>query len=105
MVQCQCLKSNGKQCTRDASIKLGDNSLFCWQHQKCQKSVEPIPPTIKKPLPLKVTKEPIPLKVVTEPVLPKVIKKPIPLKVIKKPVSQLIDYDQFAKIYPEKEII
>jgi hypothetical protein len=32
---CQCLKNNGKQCTRKASQKTGQNSSFCWQHQKC----------------------------------------------------------------------
>lgn len=37
MVQCQCIKSDGKQCTRDASTKKADNPLFCWQHQKCTK--------------------------------------------------------------------
>lgn len=39
MVQCSCAKSNGSQCTRDASIKTGDNLQFCWQHQKCKQLV------------------------------------------------------------------
>jgi hypothetical protein len=45
MVQCSCLKSNGVQCTRDASLKSGDNLQFCWQHQKCiiGPHVAPIP--------------------------------------------------------------
>src|SRR5437899_12480604 len=77
MVQCQCLKANGQKCTREASTKAGDNPLFCWQHQKCQKS----------------------------PLIPKVIKEPIPLKVTKKTISQLINYGEFTKIYPEEKII
>lgn len=36
MPQCLCLKTDGKQCTREATKKVGSNHLFCWQHQKCQ---------------------------------------------------------------------
>jgi hypothetical protein len=42
--QCSCIKSDGKQCTRNASKKDGHNQSFCWQHQKCTniKSHEPV---------------------------------------------------------------
>lgn len=36
MVQCQCIKTDGKKCTREVSTKVGDNHMYCWQHQKCQ---------------------------------------------------------------------
>jgi len=32
MTRCQCIKVDGKQCTRDAKT----NSVYCWQHQKCK---------------------------------------------------------------------
>src|SRR6185503_15977718 len=35
MPRCQCIKNDGKQCSRDASIKSGQDDRFCWQHQKC----------------------------------------------------------------------
>jgi hypothetical protein len=35
MAICQCIKNNGQKCTRETSTKIGDNSKFCWQHQKC----------------------------------------------------------------------
>lgn len=37
MAKCQCLKSNGQPCHREASIKITQNPKFCWQHQNCQK--------------------------------------------------------------------
>ena len=44
MVRCKCLKTDGKQCSRDASTKVGHNSIYCWQHQMCKKSIgEKIP--------------------------------------------------------------
>lgn len=38
-MQCQCLKTDGKPCTRDGSKKSGDNPLFCWQHQNCKSKI------------------------------------------------------------------
>ena len=39
MVQCQCLKETGQQCTRHASKKPDKNPNFCWQHQNCQQRI------------------------------------------------------------------
>ena len=36
MNRCHCIKSDGKQCTREASSAPGKNTLFCWQHQNCK---------------------------------------------------------------------
>jgi hypothetical protein len=36
MVQCQCIKGDGNQCTRQAVTNKPDKR-FCWQHQKCKK--------------------------------------------------------------------
>ena len=47
MAQCQCLKANGVKCTRDVSLKPGNNSLYCWQHQNCSTQS-------KKKIPLKI---------------------------------------------------
>jgi hypothetical protein len=60
MVQCQCLKGDGKQCTRDASVKPGDNPHFCWQHQKCKNVNGELP---VQPGPLQMTAEPVQIKV------------------------------------------
>lgn len=38
-IYCQCFKSNNIQCHRPPSQKSGDNPSFCWQHQKCHKSL------------------------------------------------------------------
>lgn len=44
MIRCQCIKkTDGCQCTRKASIKPIHNPIYCWQHQKCQKSIGQIP--------------------------------------------------------------
>ena len=37
MTQCLCLKTDGKQCSREASKKSDKNGIYCWQHQKCLK--------------------------------------------------------------------
>jgi len=37
MPRCLCLINKGTECTRDASTKKGDDTRFCWQHQKCKK--------------------------------------------------------------------
>src|SRR5438128_1221392 len=92
MVRCQCYKHDGRKCSRNASTKVGDNPLFCWQHQKCQTVAKQIPKSIL-------------LKIAKIPILPKATTEAIPLKVTKKPISQLINHDQFVKIYPEKKII
>ena len=39
MVQCQCLKLDGYQCTRNGSTKKSQDNNFCWQHQNCQRVV------------------------------------------------------------------
>ena len=60
MGKCQCLKSNGQQCTRQASSKTGQDQKYCWQHQKCIKpiSTSTLPPiTSSIPIP---TPKPIP---------------------------------------------
>jgi hypothetical protein len=38
MTRCQCIKSDGVQCSRDAATNKPDKR-FCWQHQKCKKIV------------------------------------------------------------------
>ena len=35
MTNCQCMKKDGKKCTRDASTKPNTNHIYCWQHQNC----------------------------------------------------------------------
>lgn len=71
MTLCNCLKTDGKQCTRDASTKKGDNPLFCWQHQKCKTTISMI--TSHEPEPLKKKR-------ITE----ETIKKPEPKEPVKK---------------------
>lgn len=34
MVQCQCIKRDGKQCIRSAGAGINRNPLYCWQHQQ-----------------------------------------------------------------------
>ena len=48
MATCLCLKSTGDQCLRSRSKKPGDNPLFCWQHQNCQKIVDNLTQTAEK---------------------------------------------------------
>lgn len=65
MSRCLCLKINNKQCNRDASIKSEDDSRFCWQHQKCQKTlkkIEKIPIKHKKSGNIKLEQKVIPIK-------------------------------------------
>ena len=40
MVNCSCIKTDGKPCTRSSSTKPKDNPKFCWQHQNCQLKTE-----------------------------------------------------------------
>lgn len=35
MVRCQCIKLDGRECSREASGK-GSNPQYCWQHQQCK---------------------------------------------------------------------
>ena len=35
MSQCQCLKSDGKQCSRNAQ----QDSQYCWQHKNCKNPI------------------------------------------------------------------
>lgn len=71
MSRCQCMKSDGNQCGREASQKPGTNPKFCWQHQTCDKT-SPIQKTqVKQPIRVK---QPIPLKQPTQ------VKQPIPVK-------------------------
>lgn len=49
MTQCQCIKSDGKQCSRDASTKAGMNPLYCWQHQNCTTPTSGL--SLQKPVP------------------------------------------------------
>ncbi len=37
IVKCQCIKIDGNQCLRDATIKPNQNFFYCWQHQDCKK--------------------------------------------------------------------
>lgn len=43
MAICQCLKSDGKPCTREISRKSNHDARFCWQHQNCKYLQTPIP--------------------------------------------------------------
>lgn len=56
MPTCQCIKPDGKQCTREASTKPDQNHIFCWQHQNCTKlagaSLPPLPTPLLPPQPL-----------------------------------------------------
>ena len=49
MSVCNCTKADGKRCTRQASTKVGHNSLYCWQHQVCIKPYG-LPPSIPIPV-------------------------------------------------------
>jgi hypothetical protein len=40
MAICQCLKVDGKPCTREAGTKSGQNPSYCWQHQSCKSSTQ-----------------------------------------------------------------
>src|SRR5437868_6679720 len=44
MVQCQYIKSDGKQCDRQASQKSGHNPQFCWQHNNLKHTGGFVPP-------------------------------------------------------------
>ena len=78
-VQCLCLKSNGKQCTRNVSNKQGYDIRFCWQHQNCQKIIAPITKksTMKKPVAKKVHAVPAAKKVPAVPITKQQITYPI----------------------------
>jgi hypothetical protein len=55
MVQCQCIKTDGKKCTREVSTKAGDNHMYCWQHQKCPTGLTgSTGPTGKLPKPVEI---------------------------------------------------
>ena len=41
---CQCVKTDGKQCTRNPMV----GSKYCWQHQKCKNPIKQKPQTIEK---------------------------------------------------------
>ena len=61
--RCICLKTDGKQCTRDVSHKSGDDSSLCWQHQKCQKKVQQkVPQKVSQKVPQKIPQK-VPQKV------------------------------------------
>ena len=78
MSRCLCLKPDGKQCTRNATIKANNDSNFCWQHQNCKKNIgENDPPKISVPIQLK-SKPKIPLK--SQPKNPAKSKPTTPLK-------------------------
>jgi hypothetical protein len=58
---CQCIKADGKQCTRSVSTKSNHDNKYCWQHQSCSKSVGskvtiPMKKTPSPPPPLKKPK-------------------------------------------------
>src|SRR5438128_2094085 len=62
MTRCQCLKNDGRKCTRMASTKTGDDPLYCWQHQKCQiKSTQIVEKPKKKSTQIVETVSPLPL--------------------------------------------
>ncbi len=39
MSQCQYIKPDGQSCTRQASIKVDHNPVYCWQHQNLSEEV------------------------------------------------------------------
>ena len=39
-MKCLCNKTDGSQCTREASTNPTHNPLYCWQHQKCPPSTD-----------------------------------------------------------------
>ena len=39
-MRCLCKKTDGSQCTREASTNPTHNTLYCWQHQKCPPSTD-----------------------------------------------------------------
>ena len=41
--RCLCLTEENEQCTRNVSLKEGDDHRFCWQHQGCTKVLGEIP--------------------------------------------------------------
>ena len=58
MTQCQCLTKNGKgdQCKNEASTKLNQNAMYCWQRQNCQSSINQV-------IPIKTATNKIPIKI------------------------------------------
>ncbi len=40
MGRCKCQKKDKKQCTRKGSVKVIQDPLYCWQHQKCKKDFD-----------------------------------------------------------------
>ena len=83
---CQCLKTDGKKCTRSVSKKVGDNINYCWQHQNCLKPAA-IVPAIGKKKPIK-KKQPIKKK-----------------KPIKKKVKVITISDEYPADYPTLEAL
>lgn len=79
MTQCQCLKANGQQCTREASKTLAHKN-FCYQHQECKNMISNSMPIITPLTESKTTTTPLPI-----PIMPateskmKISMKPTPL--------------------------
>ena len=57
MTKCQCLKADGKQCTRDGSTKSGHNPFYCWQHQSCKSAGAGVVMAPPRPAPKKPSEE------------------------------------------------
>jgi hypothetical protein len=97
MVRCECLKKDGKQCTRQASVNPNQKSQCCWQHQNCLKNISKSNNTNKKKP--QIHKK----QVKNKPVLNKQVKKkPIQNKQVKK---KPIQNKQKGKIVIKKKLI
>lgn len=59
MSVCQSLKIDGTKCTRGISTKVGDNPLYCWQHQNNNNKIS-LNQIISKPI-IKLTNKYLPI--------------------------------------------
>lgn len=88
MVQCQCIASTKKQCKNQASIKPGENHLFCWAHQNCKKVMPNVVNVNASPAPISIKPTP------RAPVVPSLPRAPQPLQPAQNgvvPVKQTCD--------------
>ena len=99
MNRCQCKKNDGKQCTRDANQKIGQNTQFCWQHQNCKNiiSQKTIP---KKTIPKKKISKQQSIAQKTQQPVPQKPQRPVPQKPQRPVPEEIMDaYEYFTEYY------
>ena len=64
MTICQCIKTDGKQCSREAKTE----SQYCWQHQKCSQVTKKLPeiPKSTEKITSTIDKNPKPTKLIND---------------------------------------